>query len=69
LGFTHLVGLPDPEDGHAGDDGVGVVFGGRVDGVVGADDQNLQTSKVRLVGTLAVKECYFAIDLCRRNKH
>ena len=35
--LTHLAGLPHPEDGHACDDGVGVVFRGRVDGVVGAD--------------------------------
>ena len=38
--ITYLAGLPDPEDGHACDDGVGVVLGGRVDGVVGADDED-----------------------------
>ena len=38
--MTSLAGLPHPEDGHAGDNRVGVVLGGRVDGVVGADDEH-----------------------------
>merc|ERR1719153_1530714 len=36
---NRLSGLPYPENWHAGNDGVGVVLGGGVDCVVGADDQ------------------------------
>merc|ERR1719384_1322564 len=36
---NRLSRLPYPEDGHAGNDGVGVILGGGVDCVVGADDQ------------------------------
>ena len=46
--WCYLVCLPDFEDWHAGDDGVRVVFGGRVDGVVGADDKNLKMRKRKL---------------------
>ena len=40
LEHDHVVGVPDREDGHAGDRAAGVLGGGGVDGVVRADDQD-----------------------------
>jgi len=41
--ISYLISLPDFENGHTGDDGVGVVLSGGVYGVVGSDDKNLKT--------------------------
>jgi len=51
LHHNHLLREPDAQDGHAGDDGVGVLLGGGVDCVVGTDDQH----KVR-VGEVLVMQ-------------
>lgn len=42
--MSHLLGLPDLQHRHAGNDGVGILLGGRVHRVIGADHQ----SQVRL---------------------
>mmetsp|Transcript_21690 Transcript_21690/g.63392 ORF Transcript_21690/g.63392 Transcript_21690/m.63392 type:complete len:536 (+) Transcript_21690:104-1711(+) len=39
LHHDHILGLPHVQHGHACDDRVGVLDGGRVDGVVGTDDE------------------------------
>ena len=36
---SNLFRQPDPNDRHARDDGIGVLLGSRVDGVVGTDDE------------------------------
>lgn len=38
--MSHLLGLPDLQHRHAGNDGVGILLGGRVHGIVGADHQS-----------------------------
>ena len=37
---TYLTRFPDSQNGHAGNDGVGIVLGGAVDSVIGANNQD-----------------------------
>ena len=38
--LTYLTRFPHSQNGHAGNDGVGVVLGGAVDSVIGANNQD-----------------------------